>query len=89
MFWFLVDEPVDLNVLLSQNINVKVSYVEDYNVFYVHLEKEKAATINEAINTFMQKTPIEVNSVFLLKNNVSVFMVCFIFSLCISLLKSN
>lgn len=51
-----MDEPVDLNILIGQNIYCHISFIHGYGKFFVYLEKDKASQVQESINSFMKTT---------------------------------
>ncbi|XP_026733663.1 maternal protein tudor-like isoform X2 [Trichoplusia ni] len=60
----LKDEAIDLTIIVGQQILCKVTHVESYEKFFVQLDLEKAALVEEAIANFdtNKLTPLNAES---------------------------
>ncbi|XP_026762848.2 maternal protein tudor-like isoform X1 [Galleria mellonella] len=60
----LKDEAIDLTIIVGQQILCKVTHVESFEKFYVQLDLDKAALVENAIETFdtSQLTPLSADS---------------------------
>ncbi|XP_050666481.1 tudor domain-containing 6-like isoform X3 [Leptidea sinapis] len=61
----LTDEPIDLTIIIGQQILCRVTHVESYDKFYVQLDLEKARLVERAIDEYdtAQLTPLSAERV--------------------------
>ncbi|GLV42845.1 tudor [Carabus blaptoides fortunei] len=54
----MMDEAIDLNVLIGQNIYCHIRFIQGLHRFFVYLEKDKAAQVEESINAYMKTASV-------------------------------